>query len=40
MVSVDVDNGVLCFDRKTGSFGIEMITHDRSKFACITVKPN
>ncbi|KAK3535747.1 hypothetical protein QTP70_021047 [Hemibagrus guttatus] len=29
MVSVDVDNGVLLFDRKTGSFGIETITHDR-----------
>ncbi|KAI5630058.1 inositol polyphosphate phosphatase-like 1 [Silurus asotus] len=29
MVSVDVDNGVLLFDRKTGSLGIETITHDR-----------
>lgn len=38
MVSVDVDNGVLLFDRKTGSFGIETITHDRSKFACITAE--
>ncbi|XP_026991793.2 inositol polyphosphate phosphatase-like 1b isoform X2 [Tachysurus fulvidraco] len=29
MVSVDVDNGVLLFDRKTGSFGIETLTQDR-----------
>ncbi|TSQ81008.1 Phosphatidylinositol 3,4,5-trisphosphate 5-phosphatase 2B [Bagarius yarrelli] len=29
IVSVDVDNGVLLFDRKTGAFGIETITHDR-----------
>ncbi|XP_062855895.1 inositol polyphosphate phosphatase-like 1b [Trichomycterus rosablanca] len=29
MVSVDVDNGVMLFDRKTGSFGVETITHDR-----------
>ncbi|XP_041846463.1 inositol polyphosphate phosphatase-like 1b isoform X2 [Melanotaenia boesemani] len=28
-VSVDVDTGVLLFDRKAGSFGIERITHDR-----------
>ncbi|XP_053362074.1 inositol polyphosphate phosphatase-like 1b [Clarias gariepinus] len=29
MVSVDVNNGVLLFDRKTGTFGIETITHER-----------
>ncbi|KAK2838760.1 hypothetical protein Q7C36_013574 [Tachysurus vachellii] len=29
MVSVDVENGVLLFDRKTGSFGIETLTQDR-----------
>ncbi|XP_076877274.1 inositol polyphosphate phosphatase-like 1b isoform X2 [Brachyhypopomus gauderio] len=28
-VSLDVDTGVLLFDRKTGSFGIETIMHDR-----------
>lgn len=30
-VSVDVDTGVLLFDRKAGSFGIERVSHDRSK---------
>lgn len=30
-VSVDVDSGVLLFDRKAGSFGIERVSHDRSK---------
>lgn len=30
-VSVDVDAGVLLFDKKTGSFGIERVSHDRSK---------
>lgn len=35
MVSVDVDNGLLLFDKKIGSFGIETITHDRSKFTHI-----
>ncbi|XP_068445748.1 inositol polyphosphate phosphatase-like 1b [Clinocottus analis] len=28
-VSVDVDAGVLLFDRKAGSFGIERVSHDR-----------
>ncbi|XP_070692714.1 inositol polyphosphate phosphatase-like 1b [Pempheris klunzingeri] len=28
-VSVDVDTGVLLFDRKAGSFGIERVSHDR-----------
>ncbi|XP_076005227.1 inositol polyphosphate phosphatase-like 1b isoform X2 [Genypterus blacodes] len=28
-VSVDVDTGVLLFDRKAGSFGIETVSHDR-----------
>ncbi|XP_044061448.1 inositol polyphosphate phosphatase-like 1b isoform X2 [Siniperca chuatsi] len=28
-VSVDVDTGVLLFDRKTGSFGIERVSYDR-----------
>ncbi|XP_013763722.1 inositol polyphosphate phosphatase-like 1b isoform X1 [Pundamilia nyererei] len=28
-VSVDVDAGVLLFDKKTGSFGIERVSHDR-----------
>uniref|UniRef100_A0A1A7WZF5 Inositol polyphosphate phosphatase-like 1b n=1 Tax=Iconisemion striatum TaxID=60296 RepID=A0A1A7WZF5_9TELE len=28
-VSVDVDSGVLLFDRKAGSFGIERVSHDR-----------
>ncbi|KAK5864640.1 hypothetical protein PBY51_015869 [Eleginops maclovinus] len=28
-VSVDVDTGVLLFDRKSGSFGIERVSHDR-----------
>lgn len=30
-VSVDVDAGVLLFDRKPGSFGVERVSHDRSK---------
>lgn len=30
-VSVDVDAGVLLFDRKATSFGIERVSHDRSK---------
>lgn len=30
-VSVDVDSGVLLFDRKAGSFGVERISHERSK---------
>lgn len=38
-VSVDVDSGVLLFDRKAGSFGIERVSHDRSKklftFQCL-----
>lgn len=38
MVSVDVDNGVLLFDRKTGSFGIETLTQDRSKFPHMTAE--
>uniref|UniRef100_A0A3Q3NEN4 phosphatidylinositol-3,4,5-trisphosphate 5-phosphatase n=1 Tax=Mastacembelus armatus TaxID=205130 RepID=A0A3Q3NEN4_9TELE len=29
IVSVDVDTGVLLFDRKIGSFGIERVSHDR-----------
>nr|XP_054595188.1 inositol polyphosphate phosphatase-like 1b isoform X3 [Nothobranchius furzeri] len=28
-VSVDVDSGVLLFDRKAGSFGVERVSHDR-----------
>ncbi|XP_037531687.1 inositol polyphosphate phosphatase-like 1b [Nematolebias whitei] len=28
-VSVDVDTGVLLFDRKPGSFGVERVSHDR-----------
>uniref|UniRef100_A0A3Q0S123 phosphatidylinositol-3,4,5-trisphosphate 5-phosphatase n=1 Tax=Amphilophus citrinellus TaxID=61819 RepID=A0A3Q0S123_AMPCI len=28
-ISVDVDTGVLVFDKKTGSFGIERVSHDR-----------
>ncbi|XP_036403938.1 inositol polyphosphate phosphatase-like 1b [Megalops cyprinoides] len=28
-VSVDVDNGVLLFDRKSGTFGVETLSHDR-----------
>uniref|UniRef100_A0A671M8E8 phosphatidylinositol-3,4,5-trisphosphate 5-phosphatase n=1 Tax=Sinocyclocheilus anshuiensis TaxID=1608454 RepID=A0A671M8E8_9TELE len=28
-VSVDIDAGVLLFDKKTGSFGVETVTHDR-----------
>ncbi|KAL4631572.1 phosphatidylinositol 3,4,5-trisphosphate 5-phosphatase 2B-like isoform X1 [Arapaima gigas] len=28
-VSVDVDNGVLLFDRKSGAFGVETVSHDR-----------
>ncbi|KAL0974145.1 hypothetical protein UPYG_G00216220 [Umbra pygmaea] len=28
-VSVDVDTGVLLFDRKAGSFGVETVSHDR-----------
>lgn len=31
-VSVDIDAGVLLFDKKTGSFGMETVTHDRSEF--------
>lgn len=31
-VSVDIDAGVLLFDKKTGSFGVETVTHDRSEF--------
>lgn len=30
-VSVDVNAGVLVFDKKAGSFGIERVSHDRSK---------
>lgn len=30
-VSVDVDAGVLLFDRKAGSFGVERISHERSR---------
>lgn len=30
-VSVDVDSGVLLFDRKAVSFGVERISHERSK---------
>lgn len=30
-VSVDVDTGVLLFDRKPGLFGVERVSHDRSK---------
>uniref|UniRef100_A0A8B9LKL8 phosphatidylinositol-3,4,5-trisphosphate 5-phosphatase n=1 Tax=Astyanax mexicanus TaxID=7994 RepID=A0A8B9LKL8_ASTMX len=29
MVSVDVENGVLLFDKTVGSFGVETLTHDR-----------
>lgn len=36
--SVDVDTGVLLFDRKAGSFGIERVSHDRSKYyICFSV---
>ncbi|XP_016311808.1 phosphatidylinositol 3,4,5-trisphosphate 5-phosphatase 2B isoform X1 [Sinocyclocheilus anshuiensis] len=28
-VSVDIDAGVLLFDKKTGSFGVETVTHNR-----------
>ncbi|KAJ8351240.1 hypothetical protein SKAU_G00227160 [Synaphobranchus kaupii] len=28
-VSVDVDNGVLLFDKKSGAFGVETLSHDR-----------
>lgn len=31
-VSVDVDAGVLLFDKKSVSFGMETVTHDRSEF--------
>lgn len=31
-VSVDVDSGVLLFDRKAGSFGVERISHERSEW--------
>lgn len=30
-VSVDVDAGVLLFDKKPGSFGVDRVSHDRSK---------
>ena len=30
-VSVDVDTGVLLFDRKTGSFRVETVSHERSE---------
>lgn len=30
-VSVDVDSGLLLFDRKAISFGVERISHERSK---------
>lgn len=30
-VSVDLDTGVLLFDKKAGSFGAETVSHDRSK---------
>jgi hypothetical protein len=30
-VSVDVDTGVLLFDKKTGTFGVETISHERGK---------
>lgn len=31
-VSVDIDAGVLLFDKKTGSFSVETVTHNRSEF--------
>lgn len=30
-VSVDVDTGVVLFDKKSGSFSIERVSHERSK---------
>lgn len=36
-VSADVDTGVLIFDRKAGSLGIERVSHDRSKNTLILV---
>lgn len=30
-VSVDVDTGVLLFDKKAGSFGVERVSQDRRK---------
>ena len=30
-VSVDVDTGVLLFDKKTGTFGVETVSHERGK---------
>lgn len=30
-VSVDVDSGVLLFDRKAVSIGVERISHERSR---------
>lgn len=38
-VSVDVDTGVLLFDRKAGSFGTEKVSHDRSKQTLICYQP-
>ncbi|XP_072573439.1 inositol polyphosphate phosphatase-like 1b isoform X2 [Paramormyrops kingsleyae] len=29
LLSIDVDNGVLLFDRKSGAFGVETVSHDR-----------
>lgn len=38
-VSVDVDTGVLLFDRKGGSYGVERIPHDRSKKNMYAIAP-
>ena len=36
-VSVDVDTGVLLFDKKTGTFGVETVSHERGKQnTCVT----
>lgn len=30
-VSVDVDAGMVLFDKKPGTFGVDRVSHDRSK---------
>lgn len=34
-VSVDIDAGVLLFDKKSPSFGVETVKHDRSETATL-----
>lgn len=37
MVSVDVNSGVLLFDRKAVPFGVERISHERSEAKRVSI---